>query len=234
MKIKNKSKNFQLLSFLTLAGIILFIVFFVSLLVLLKSKTTKSGIKAGQIKVKLVDADSARIITNRKVEIHSENGIRCFIAGCSLDEKEWKGITDTEGMIYFPKETMNTVTTITAEGYKSGRDLKTDSEKISDNYWTIDLDPDIKIDKFERRVKLIDRITLKSLPDTAFWFINDVSCLPPQCSRFVQKGITNSLGNYYYQIAKINNPEKTYVYVPGYRPVNFPLGWANYKVVLEK
>lgn len=234
MKIKNKSKNSPLSLPQILAGIILFIVLFVALMALLRSKTTRSVLKGDQIKLKLVDADTARIIINRKVEIHSDNGIRCIKAPCPIDEKEWKGTTDNEGIIYFPKETMNTSTTITAEGYKSGRDLQADIDKISENYWTIELDPDIKIDNFERRVKLIDSITLKSLPDTAFWFINDVRCLPPQCSRFVQKGVTNSLGNYYYQIAKINNPEKTYVYVPGYRPVNFPQGWVNYKVVLEK
>lgn len=188
--------------------------------------------KTGTIKVKLLDAFSGQTISNTDVRIYSDNGIRCFTAPCNTEGQEWTGKSDDGGVISIPSKVINVVTTMTATGYKSGRDLDKDSEKIDNNNWLIELDPDSKIDNFERRLKLIDSQTQKPLSNTTLWITNDQNCRPPQCSDYGFTGTTNNQGNVYYQISSIK--DNSWVFVNNYKVVKFPTGWVNFKVILEK
>lgn len=184
---------------------------------------------------KLVDAFSGQSISNTDVRIYSENGIRCVTAPCSTEGQEWLGKSDSQGIILVPSKVINVVTGITATGYKSGRDLSKDAERLSSNSWLIELDPDSKIDNSERRIKLIDSQTQKSLPNITFWVVNNQNCRPPQCQYFSFTGKTNSIGNAYYPISSIaKDIDISYVFVSGYKFAKFPAGWVNYKVALEK
>lgn len=188
--------------------------------------------KVGTINVKLLDAFSGQIISNTDVKIYSDNGIRCFTTPCNTEVQEWIGRSDNNGIISIPSKIINVVTTITATGYKSGRDLNKDSEKIDNENWSIELDPDIKIDNFERRLKFIDSQTQKPLSNTTVWIINSQSCHPPQCLDYSFTGVTNSQGNIYYQVPSVKN--NSWVFVNNYKAVELPMGWTNVKVILEK
>jgi len=188
--------------------------------------------ETGTIKVKLLDAFSEQTITNTDVKIYSDNGIRCFTTPCNTEGQEWTGKSDNGGIISIPSKVINVVTTITATGYKSGRDLNKDSEKIASNNWLIELDPDSKIDNFERRLKLIDSQTQKPLSNTTLWTTNSQNCRPPQCSDYSFTGTTNTQGNVYYQISSIK--DNSWIFVNNYKVVKFPTGWVNFKVILER
>jgi hypothetical protein len=184
------------------------------------------------IKVKLVDAFSEQIISDANVEIHSDNGIRCIQAPCDTGGQDWTGISDHDGFIYVPSKAINAVTSITAAGYRSGRDLNKDSEKIADHDWVVELDPDSKVDRFERRLKLTDSQTQKPLSDITMWITNDQNCQPPACSDYSFKGTVNHLGNVYYPLSAVK--DNSWIFIDGYRSKKLPDGWVNYKVVLEK
>lgn len=189
--------------------------------------------KTGIIKVKLLDAFSGQTISNTDVRIYSDNGIRCVTTPCNTEGQEWTGKSDDGGVILIPSKMINTVTTITATGYKSGGDLDKDSEKIdTNNNWLIELDPDSKIDNFERRLKLIDSQTRKPLSNTTLWITNNQNCRPPQCSDYGFTGTTNNQGNIYYQVSSIK--DNSCVFVNNYKVIKFPTGWVNFKVILEK
>jgi len=188
--------------------------------------------KTGTINIKLLDAFSGQAISNADVRIYSDNGILCFTTPCNTEGQEWTGKSDNGGIISIPSKVINVVTTITATGYKSGRDLNKDSEKIDNNNWLIELDPDSKIDHFERRLKLIDSQTQKPLSNTAVWITNNQNCRPPECSDYSFTGITNSQGNIYYRISSVK--DNSWVFVNSYKVVKFPTGWVNFKVILEK
>ena len=188
--------------------------------------------KTGSINVKLFDAFSGQAISNADERIYSDNGLRCITAPCNTEGQEWTGRSDNNGSNSIPSKVINVVTTIAASGYKSGRDLNKDSEKIDNNSWFIELDPDSKIDNFERRRKLIDSQTQKPLSNTTMWITNSQGCRPPQCSDYSFTGITNSQGNIYYQISSVK--DNSWVFVNNYKVVKFPTGWVNLKVTLEK
>jgi len=189
-------------------------------------------LKTGTIKAELLDAFSVQAISNTDVKISSDNGMRCFTTPCNTEGQEWTGRSDDDGIISIPSKVINAVTTITATGYKSGRDLNKDSEKIDNNNWLIELDPDNKIDNFERRLKLIDPQTQKPLSNISLWITNSQNCQPPECSDYSFQGTTNKLGNVYYPISAVK--DNSWIFVNGYNSKEFPTGWVNYKVVLEK
>lgn len=184
------------------------------------------------LKIKLLDAFSGEAISRVDVRIYSDNNIRCVTTPCDTEGQEWAGKSDAEGIIRVPTEIINRVTTITAEGYASGRDLTKDSEKIDNSNWILDLDPDSKIDNFERRLKLIDSQTQKPVSNTTLWITSSQNCRPPQCSDYVFTGTTNNLGNVYYQTSSVKS--NSWVSVDSYKVVELPIGWVNFKVILDK
>lgn len=188
--------------------------------------------ETGTIKVNLLNAFSGQTISKADVKIYSDNGIRCFTTPCNTEGQEWTGRSDENGVISIPSKVINVVTTITATGYTSGRDLDKDSEKIDNNNWFIELDPDSKIDNFERRLKLIDSQTQKPLANTTLWITNNQNCRPPQCSDYGFTGTTNNQGNIYYQISSIK--DNSWVFVNSYKVIKFSTDWVNFKVILEK
>ena len=186
------------------------------------------------IQVKLIDAYSGQLISNVDVRIYSDNGIRCFTTPCNTEGQEWNGKTDSNGFISIPSKIINQSTGITAIGYKSGRDLGKDSEKITKYDWLMELDPDSKIDNFERRFKLIDSQSQKPLTNISMWITNNQNCKPPQCSDYSFSGNTNLIGNIYFPISSISGKDNTWIFVNDYKPAKSPSGWVNFKVILEK
>jgi hypothetical protein len=200
-------------------------------------------VEEGFLLAKLFDAFTGQTIRNVDVRIFSNNGISCFKAPCPTAAQEWNGKSDNDGLVLIPLKVINVYILITATGYKSGRDLNRDSEKIISNYWLIELDPDTKIDNFERRLKLIDSKTLKPLAGATLWITSNENCRPPQCSDFTFTGTTNTLGNIYYPISSIKDgniyypspiKDNSWVFVNNYGPAQFPTGWVNYKVLMER
>lgn len=196
--------------------------------------TDKLGQKStsGTVKVSLLDAFSGQVISNVAVRVYSDNGIRCFQAPCNTEVQEWHGRSDNNGFVFIPSKIINKVTTISATGYKAGRDLNKDSEKIADNYWVIELDPDSKIDNFERRLKLVDSQTQKPISNILVWITNSQNCQPPECADYSFGGETNKLGNVYYPASTIK--DNSWILVKGYKSKRFPVGWVNFKVSLDK
>ena len=184
------------------------------------------------IKVKLIDAFSGQNISNTDARVYSDNGNRCITTPCNTEGQEWTGKSSNDGIILIPSKVINIVTNITTTGYKSGRDLNRDSEKIDNNNWLIELDPDSKVDNLERRLKLIDFQAQKPLANTTIWVINNQNCNPPQCSNYSFTGTTNSQGNIYYKISLIS--DSSWIFVNNYKVAKFPTGWVNFKVILEK
>lgn len=190
------------------------------------------GILTGSVKVKLVDAFSGNIIPDADVKIYSDNGVRCFTTPCNTEGQEWNGKSDGDGIVIVPKKVINEVTTITATGYGSGRDLNRYADKITDSEWTIELDPDYKTDNFEKRLKLVDSISGEPLRDVSVWMTNNVSCHPPECSDYIFSGTTNALGNFYYHPSVIR--DNNWIYVDGYKPAIYRSGGANRTISLDK
>lgn len=196
------------------------------------SQSPSNNVSEKITKIKLLNASSGQIISNTDVRIYSDNGIRCITAPCNNERQEWTGKSNNEGIILVSPDITNVVTTITATGYKSGRDLSKHAEKIDNNNWLIELDPDNKIDNAERRLKLIDSQTQKPLVNTTIWITNSQNCHPPQCSDYVFTGTTNSQGNIYYKTSSIK--DSSWISVDNYKVAKFPTGWINFKVFLEK
>ncbi len=192
------------------------------------SSTSQSGI----VKIKLLDAYSGQAISNADVRIYSDNGIRCITAPCDAEGQEWTGVSDSGGVVFVPSDVINVATTVTAEGYTSGRDLNRDSENKDNDDWLLELDPNSKIDNFERRLKLIDSQTQKPVSNTALWITNSQNCRPPQCSDYVFTGTTNNLGNIYYPTSSVKS--NSWVSVDNYKVVELPTGWVNFKVILDR
>ncbi len=200
------------------------------------TSTPMPASKSGTIKVKLVDALSGQTISDTNVKIYSDNGVRCIQAPCPTEGQEWTGKSDSDGIVVVPSGVINAVTNITATGYRAGRDLNADSEKITSNDWSIELDPDSKDYILERRLKLIDAQTQKPVANIPMWIVRNENCRPPQCSDYGFTGTTNALGNVYYPIRSIGvqYQNTSWVVANGYKPAKYRLGWGNYRVVLEK
>ncbi len=185
-------------------------------------------------KVTLLDAYSGQQISNTAVTIYSDNGIRCIMAPCPTEEQEWTGKSDDQGVVSFPSGMINVNTHITAAGYRSGRNLGSDGEKISYTDRILELDPDSKTDNRERRFKLIDSQSKKSLANVSMWITNNQNCKPPHCSGYIFSGNTNSIGNIYFPISLVTSKGATWVFVDGYKPAKAPVGLSNFEVILEK
>lgn len=196
--------------------------------------TGKLGQKSpsGTVKVSLLDAFSGQAIPNVTVRVYSDNGMRCVMAPCKTEVQEWNGRSDNHGFILIPSKIINKVTTISATGYKSGRDLNEDSEKVADDHWVIELDPDSKIDNFERRLKLVDSQTQKPISDSSVWITNSQNCQPLECADYSFSGETNKLGNVYYPPSAVK--DNSWIFVKGYKSKQLPVGWVNFKVSLDK
>ena len=202
--------------------------------------TNKSGFvpkislpETGIISVKLLDAFSGQAISNADVRIYSDNGVRCVTTPCYTEGQEWTGKSDNEGIISIPSKVINEVMTITATGYKSGRDLNEDSEKIDNHNWIMELDPDSKIDNFERRLKLIDSQTQEPLSNITLWIIINQDCRPPQCSDYEFTGVTNAQGNIYYPLSSVKKQD-SWIFVNDYKIVKFDKSWGKFEVNLER
>lgn|GEM_PF-7127311 len=110
--------------------------------------TQKNGFpvsQSGFLNIKLLDSVSKRPITDTDVNIYSDNGIRCITVPCNTEGQEWNGKSDDNGVITIPVKLVNTVTTLTATGYGSGKDLTKDSQKKSNSDWVLELDMDVFI-----------------------------------------------------------------------------------------
>jgi hypothetical protein len=101
--------------------------------------------QSGFLNIKLLDSVSKRPITGTDVNIYSDNGIRCITVPCNTGGQEWKGKSDDNGVITIPAKLVNTVTTLTATGYSSGKDLTKDSQKFTNTDWVLELVMDILI-----------------------------------------------------------------------------------------
>lgn len=233
MRIKSRKK--LLLVFIA----IIFIVtaFIISAAIYQKSakvQKVQDDKTADTIEIRLIDAYSAKPISNAEVTVLSGNGIRCIKAPCDTQSQEWKETTDSKGIVNIPKDIVSTNTNISASGYRSGRNLGTDAEKITQDSWIIELDPDIKTDKLERRIKVIDSAAKKPLADKPLWILNRENCRPPSCKDYGFFGATNSIGNAYYHPSDIKVQGDSFVYIEGYKTGILPTGWVNYRVFLKK
>lgn len=73
--------------------------------------------KTESVSITLISAISSKPIANTKVNIQSSNGILCEGDGCNTNNLHWEGVTNDDGVVYVPKENIQRVTTVAAEGY---------------------------------------------------------------------------------------------------------------------
>lgn len=196
---------------------------------LFKNQSTKNF---ALVSVKLIDADSAKPITDIDVNLYSDNNVRCVTTPCDTNDQKWTGKSDQNGVITISSNFMKLSTTITATGYRSGRDIIKDSEKIDENNLIIELDPDSRIDKSERRIKLIDSETQKPLAKETISITDSEDCNPIDCPNVNFSEVTNPLGNVYVPMSSVEND--SWIFVENYIAVKFPSGWVNYRVIMRE
>jgi len=182
------------------------------------------------IEVKLVDALSSKSIANTGVNISSDNGIRCIVAGCDTNSQNWAGTSNENGLIFVSSKIINNTTTLTATGYGGGRDLGKDSDKTGNN-WTLELDSDINTKDFSMRLKLVNSKTNDSLANVSMIITKDKKCVTVECNNYVFKGKTNNLGNIYHP--SLPGLDDYLVVVDGYIPKIINPGWVNYRIIMD-
>ncbi len=187
------------------------------------------------ILVRLVDAETGQAISDADVKVFSDNGIRCAQAPCPTNGQEWHGGSDAYGVVHVPSAMANVETSVVATGYRSGRDLISDSERMGDREFVLELDPDDKIDQMERRLKVVDGATRQPLSNVVVWITDAADCRPPRCSSQCFVGTTNDRGNLYYPIPLGRLVGQCgWIAVDGYESTRFPSGWVKYRVALDK
>ncbi len=92
-------------------------------------------------RVKLIDASTARIISNAYVEVRSNNGIRCRRAPCPTNSQSWRGASGADGVLRIPSHIIQHSTSLTVAGYQATDFNKTEA-KIADGTLVIELSPD--------------------------------------------------------------------------------------------
>jgi hypothetical protein len=86
------------------------------------------------IELVLLDRVTNQPIANRPIGIHSDNGIRCIKAPCPNHSKNWQSKSNRRGIIFIPKQIIQTSTTLTVKGYTAidlGQKLQKPSDKFS-------------------------------------------------------------------------------------------------------
>jgi hypothetical protein len=187
-------------------------------------------VKGETVRVRLLDAFSAEVISDSDVEVHSDNNVRCVRAPCPTNDKQWKGKADANGYIIIPTGILQQVTTITTPSHKDGKDLVRDSEKGADGAWVVELYSNHVSDSSElgmRPFKLIDARSNRPLADIL------VRIAFGETESF--EGKTNSLGYIFLPFEKaLPALENTWVTVPGYRRAKIDFGGVNYRTKLER
>ena len=109
------------------------------------------------VHVRLLDAGTAKPIANTEVVLFSDNGIRCIKAPCPTDGKQWKGTSDADGRVTFPKSALNTTANIKTAAYDG--DLVNDATPDSKGGWNIEMFSDQCADLCPHPIKLLDART---------------------------------------------------------------------------
>jgi hypothetical protein len=79
------------------------------------------------LKLVVLDQATNKPIANRSAKISSDNGIRCIKAPCPTNSKSWQGTTNRLGVLFIPKQIIQSATTFTVRGYTAtdlGRNLQ--------------------------------------------------------------------------------------------------------------
>ncbi len=106
-----------------------------------RSAATYQEMKS-DLRLKVVDKTTKKVIKNTGIEIYSDNGIRCRKAPCPTNGKQWRGRTNARGIVIIPADVIQNSMTITAPGYSGGKDLNREAKKLGKWSWLILLGPD--------------------------------------------------------------------------------------------
>lgn len=106
-----------------------------------KAQGVKNSIlqaKTEFVKVKLLSPEG-NAIAGSKVELHSDNGIRCIKAPCPTNGKKWSGKTNGKGFVSIPTNVIQKATTIWTTDYPNGTDFIAQAIKDKNKVWAIKL-----------------------------------------------------------------------------------------------
>jgi hypothetical protein len=204
------------------------------------SRATILDIAADSVRLRLVDAVTARAIVSTGVEITSDNGVRCIQAPCPTDARRWTGRTDAEGFVMAPMEALQVVTNIRTPDHYA--DLINDSYEAADRVWDVEMFPrkapaDLEFHPLD--LKLIDAGSLRPIADTPvrIAFGSDGSF----------EGTTNALGYIFVPVeamlgdtvdsrplARSAGPEEARIMVAGYDTAHTDFSRANRKLLLKR
>jgi hypothetical protein len=198
------------------------------------------GIAADSVRLRLLDAVTARAIASTEIEIRSEIGILCARPPCPTNQKRWNGRTDAEGFVMAPTEALQVVTTIRTPAHYA--DLIRDSYEAAGGAWDVEMFPRNAPPELEFHpldLKLIDARSLRPIADTPvrIAFGSDGGF----------EGTTNSLGYIFIPVeamlgdtidsrplARPDGGEQARIMVAGYHTGNTDFSRANRKLLLKR
>lgn len=76
-----------------------------------------SNRRPAALKLLVVSISTEKPIANRSVTINSDNGVRCVMAPCPTNSKQWQGRTNRQGLVVIPQKVIQQSTTIKIPGY---------------------------------------------------------------------------------------------------------------------
>jgi hypothetical protein len=197
------------------------------------SKESSRDRKKNQLQLR--DAASGKHLTNTKATLFYDFSVRCIKAPCPTGKSDKVVLnSDNDGFITVPPEFLNPQTLVSLPGYSAGINLKVNWEKISENSWALELDADERTNNFERRLKLIDKQTNLPLGEKTFYILDNLDCMPPECTDFVFKKQTNYLGNVYISAKYLETNVNYWIFLPGYNLPLLPMSRNTIKIVLTK
>ena len=85
----------------------------------------------GVLKLSVIDETTNKPITNRSIQIDSQNGLNCIKAPCPTNTKHWEGRTNRQGVVFIPQKVVQSYTLLTMKGYREktfDKDLRQSSE----------------------------------------------------------------------------------------------------------
>jgi hypothetical protein len=192
------------------------------------------------VRLRLLDAVTARAIADTEVEISSDSGIRCIRAPCPTNAKRWNGRTDAEGSVRVPTDALQVVTNISTPAHYA--DLISDSYEAADGAWGVEMFPRNAPPELEFHpldLKLIDARSLQPIADTP------VRIAFGRTGAF--EGTTNSLGYIFVPVEALladtadsrplprdAEPEYARVIVAGFHTAQTDFSRANRKLLMRR
>jgi hypothetical protein len=181
--------------------------------------------------VQLLNAATTRPAANMAVTVHTDNGIECTMARCPRNDREWKGMSDADGVVRIAKDILQREALIQTPSLDG--DMIEDSYLVGAGRWVVELLPrDPAGTMGPHPLKLLDARTSKPIADSPVRLDLETGDGRHRYRKFR----SNALGYVFipFDVAIATDPGHVWLEVPGYRRTPADFGWAYRKTRLQR